>query len=227
MGRTGNRCPSWRRAAPREPAVGRDAHDCLVDAERDQLGIGDLPPGIELGFWQKVVGCAIDGGAESAPVGIHRGLRADDGVLRTVGFGPSALLTLDRLDLVASITRRPTLLIRSDNGFGFTAHRFRATCRDYRLCRESIRPCTPEQSDMTKALLPTASGSMTSPRTSRRGPRSPNRLAGTTSVVLIRHSATGAGITTGLSNDRPRLEMRGHYSAGRRPGALPGRRPAL
>ena len=76
------------------------------------------------------------------------------------------------------------------NGFNKHYRLFRATCRDYRLCRESIRPCTPEQSDMTKALLPTASGSMTSPRTSRRGPRSPNRLAGTTSVVLIRHSAT-------------------------------------
>ena len=45
---------------------------------------------------KKVVGCAINDGAESVEVGVHRGLRAD-GVLGTVGFGLSALLSLDRL----------------------------------------------------------------------------------------------------------------------------------
>ena len=41
-------------------------------------------------FWQKVVGCAINHGAVSVEVGVHRGLRAD-GVLGTVGFGLSAV----------------------------------------------------------------------------------------------------------------------------------------
>jgi hypothetical protein len=85
-----------------EAAVGGDAHDRLGDAERDQLGIGELPPGIGPRLWQKVVGCAIDDGAESVEVGVHRGLQADD-ALDTVGFGLSALLSLDRLDLVESI----------------------------------------------------------------------------------------------------------------------------
>ena len=45
------------------------------------------------GLWQEIVGCAIDDRAESVEVGVHRGLRAD-GVLGTVGFGLSALLSL-------------------------------------------------------------------------------------------------------------------------------------
>jgi hypothetical protein len=72
------------------------------DAERDELGVGDPAPGVGPGLWQKIVGCAIDDGAESVEVGVHRGLRAD-GVFGTVGFGLSALLSLDRLDLVESI----------------------------------------------------------------------------------------------------------------------------
>lgn len=85
-----------------EPAVAGDAHDRLGDAERDQLGIGDATPRVGSSLWQKVVSCAIDDGAESVEVGVHRGLRAD-GVLGTVGFGLSALLSLDRLNLVESI----------------------------------------------------------------------------------------------------------------------------
>ena len=59
-------------------------------------------PGIGPRLWQKVVGCAINDRAESVEVGVHRGLRAD-GVLGTVGFGLSALLSLHRLNLVESI----------------------------------------------------------------------------------------------------------------------------
>jgi len=47
-------------------------------------------------------GGAIDHGAESVEVGVHRGLRAD-GDLSTVGFGLSALLSLDTVRLVESI----------------------------------------------------------------------------------------------------------------------------
>jgi hypothetical protein len=44
----------------------------------------------------------VDDRTESVEVGVHRGLRAD-GVLGTVGFGLSALLSLGTADLVESI----------------------------------------------------------------------------------------------------------------------------
>ena len=66
----------------------RDAHDPAA--------------GVAPGLWQKVVGCAINHGAERVEVGVHRGLRAD-GDLGTVGFGLSALLSLGTVDLVESI----------------------------------------------------------------------------------------------------------------------------
>ena len=85
-----------------EPAVAGDAHDRLRDAERDHFGVRDPAPRVPSCLWQKVVGCAIDDGAERVEVGVHRGLRAD-GDLGTVGFGLSASLSLDRLNLVESI----------------------------------------------------------------------------------------------------------------------------
>ena len=39
----------------------------------------------------------------------------------------------------------PTPTSRSGNGLIFTARRFRAACRDYRLSQEFITPCTPER----------------------------------------------------------------------------------
>lgn len=53
---------------------------------------------------------------------------------------------------------RPTPVIRSDNGLIFTARRFRAACRDYRLRQEFITPYTPEQNGMIQALLPQSQG---------------------------------------------------------------------
>jgi hypothetical protein len=78
-----------------EAAVTGDAHDRLRDAERDQLGVRDPSPRVPSCLWQKIVGCAIDDRAERAEVGVHRGLRAD-GVLGTVDFGLSALLSLEQ-----------------------------------------------------------------------------------------------------------------------------------
>jgi hypothetical protein len=85
-------------------AIGGDAHDRLGDAEGDHLGVADLAARVCPRLWQKVVGCAINHGAESVEVGVHRGLRAD-GVIGTVGFGLSALLSLHtaEADLVESI----------------------------------------------------------------------------------------------------------------------------
>ena len=83
-------------------AIGGDAHDRLGHAESDQLGVCDAAPGVGPCLWQKVVGCAINHGAESVEVGVHRGLRAD-GVRSTVGFGLSAPLSLGTVNLVESI----------------------------------------------------------------------------------------------------------------------------
>ena len=88
-------------AAHLEPRAG-DAHDRLGDTERDHLGVYDPAPGVGSCLWQKIVGCAINDGAESVEVGVHRGLRVD-GDLDTVGFGLSALLSSHRLNLVESI----------------------------------------------------------------------------------------------------------------------------
>jgi len=47
----------------------------------------------------------------------------------------------------------PTPTIRSDNGLVFTARRFRAACRDYRLSQEFITPYTPEQNGMIERFF--------------------------------------------------------------------------
>jgi putative transposase len=47
----------------------------------------------------------------------------------------------------------PTPTIRSDNGLIFTARRFRAACRDYRLSQEFITPYTPEQNGMIERFF--------------------------------------------------------------------------
>jgi putative transposase len=49
--------------------------------------------------------------------------------------------------------QRPTPTIRSDNGLIFTARRFRAACRDYRLSQEFITPYTPEQNGMIERFF--------------------------------------------------------------------------
>jgi transposase InsO family protein len=53
---------------------------------------------------------------------------------------------------------RPTAVVRADNRLMFTARRFRAACRDYRLSQEFITPYTPEQNGMIQALLPLLEG---------------------------------------------------------------------
>ena len=47
----------------------------------------------------------------------------------------------------------PTPTIRTDNGLIFTARRFRAACRDYRLSQEFITPYTPEQNGMIERFF--------------------------------------------------------------------------
>jgi len=47
----------------------------------------------------------------------------------------------------------PTPVVRSDNGLIFTARRFRAALRDYRLRQEFITPYTPEQNGMIERFF--------------------------------------------------------------------------
>jgi putative transposase len=47
----------------------------------------------------------------------------------------------------------PTPIVRSDNGLIFTARRFRAALRDYRLRQEFITPYTPEQNGMIERFF--------------------------------------------------------------------------
>src|ERR1700710_1527370 len=77
-------------AGDREEATVRgDAHDRLGDAEGRYLGIGDPAAGVPWLLGQEIVCRAINGGAESVEVGVHRGLSVD-GCFSTVDFGLSA-----------------------------------------------------------------------------------------------------------------------------------------
>ena len=87
---------------PQEAPVRRDAHEDLGHRQGDDLGIGRPPAGVPLSLWQKIIGCAINDGAEGVQVGAHRGLQADD-VHNTVGFGPSASNPFFGAMFVASI----------------------------------------------------------------------------------------------------------------------------
>jgi hypothetical protein len=75
----------------REKATIRgNPHDRLGDAEGDQLGVRDQPPGIGRPLGQEIISRAINGDAESVEVGVHRGLRVDGALLSTADFDLSA-----------------------------------------------------------------------------------------------------------------------------------------
>jgi hypothetical protein len=88
LGQRGEEMGKTSLGRPQEPAIRGDAHDGLGHTEGDDLSIGRLSPGVSLLLWQKIIGCAINEGAESVEVGVHRGLLVD-GVLDTVDFGLS------------------------------------------------------------------------------------------------------------------------------------------
>jgi hypothetical protein len=68
-----------------------DAHDRLCDAQGDHLGVSDLSSCVGASGGQEIVGCAINGNAESVEVGVHRGLRVDGAFLSTADFDLSVL----------------------------------------------------------------------------------------------------------------------------------------
>ncbi|MCL4368466.1 MAG: hypothetical protein M1337_04800 [Actinobacteria bacterium] len=94
VGQVGEEMAEVLAGVGQEAAVGGDAGDGLSHAEGDHLGIGRPPSGVSRSLWQKIIGCAINDGAESVEIGVHRGLRVD-GVLRTADFGLSVLFSLE------------------------------------------------------------------------------------------------------------------------------------
>jgi hypothetical protein len=72
-----------------EAAVGGDAHDRLGDAEGRDLGVADPAASVSGLLGQEIVCRAINDGAESVEVGVHRGLSVD-GCFSTADFGLSA-----------------------------------------------------------------------------------------------------------------------------------------
>ena len=101
-GKTAEQVPELPASSPQEPAIGRDAHEDLSHGQRDDLGVAGTPAGIPAFLWQKVIGCAINDGAEGVEVGVHRGLLVD-GVANTADFGPSASHPFRSNMFVASI----------------------------------------------------------------------------------------------------------------------------
>jgi hypothetical protein len=101
-GKAGEEMAELAFSSPKKTPVRRDAHEHLGDGQGDDLGIGGLPSSVSASLWQKIIGRAINDGAEGVQVGVHRGLQAD-GVSSTVDFGPSASLPFCSVMFVASI----------------------------------------------------------------------------------------------------------------------------
>ncbi len=101
-GKVGKEVAELTPSRPKEPTVRRYPHEHLGHRQGDDLGIGGPSAGVLPLLWQKIIGCAINDGAEGVQVGVHRGLQADD-VLDTVGFGPSASIPFSSEMFVASI----------------------------------------------------------------------------------------------------------------------------
>jgi hypothetical protein len=101
-GKAGKQMRELALGGPKKAPVRRDSHEDLGDGQGYDLGVGRAPTGVWSPLWQKVIGRAINDGAEGVQVGVHRGLRAD-GVLDTVGFGPSASNPFFGAMFVASI----------------------------------------------------------------------------------------------------------------------------
>jgi hypothetical protein len=101
-GKFGKEMTDLSTGCPKEAAVRGDTHEDLSHGQGDDLRVGGPAPGVSLPLWQKVIGCAINDGAEGVQVGVHRDLRADD-VLDTVGFGPSVSNPFIGAMFVASI----------------------------------------------------------------------------------------------------------------------------
>jgi hypothetical protein len=101
-GKRGKEMPELAAGRPKKAPIRGDAYEDLGHGQGDDLGVGRPPAGVLPSVWQKIIGCAINDGAEGVEVGVHRGLLADgDG--GTVRFGPSVSYPLLTDMFVASI----------------------------------------------------------------------------------------------------------------------------
>jgi hypothetical protein len=87
---------------PKKAPVRRDTHEDLSHSQGDDLGVGRPAPGVLPSLWQKVIGCAINVGAEGVQVGVHRASKQTM-FFDTVGFDPSASIPFFGVMVVASI----------------------------------------------------------------------------------------------------------------------------
>jgi len=76
-----------------EPWVRRDAHHRLRNAERHDLGIGDLSASVTSAARQKIVRCAINSDQQQIEVGVHRGPQGRRSLQSTVDFDLSAYVS--------------------------------------------------------------------------------------------------------------------------------------
>jgi hypothetical protein len=72
-----------------EAPIGRDTHDRLGHAERDDLRVCDPAAGVSWPLRQEIVRRAVNGSEEQVEVGVHRGLPVS-GVVNTADFGLSS-----------------------------------------------------------------------------------------------------------------------------------------
>src|ERR1700685_378313 len=73
-----------------KPAVGRDAHDRLGDAERDDLRVCDASLGVPRPLGQEIVSRDINGSEQQVEVGVHRGPLWSAMLQSTADFDPAA-----------------------------------------------------------------------------------------------------------------------------------------
>ena len=85
-----------------EAAVARNPHQHLRHAQRDDLGVAELPSPVARRLRQQVVRGAVDSDAEQVEVGVHRGLQVD-GAIDTADFDLPHPVPLDHGNAVASI----------------------------------------------------------------------------------------------------------------------------
>src|ERR1700685_3528116 len=73
-----------------KPAVGRDSHDRLGDAERDDLRVCDASLGVPRPLGQEIVSRDINGSEQQVEVGVHRGPLWSAMLQSTADFDPAA-----------------------------------------------------------------------------------------------------------------------------------------
>src|SRR5260370_14593347 len=93
--------PELAAGGAQKPAVTRDPHQHLCDAERHDLRVGQLAPPITRTTRQQVVSRAVDTDTEQVEVGVHRWLQSDGDKTQPTSTCPGR--SLATTEAVASI----------------------------------------------------------------------------------------------------------------------------